>query len=183
MTDVPAASPPPRRAGPGTGSHPPRFPGRFAASRGFRRVAWAGIALVVVVSLAVGAAGDAGPESSADRVQRIASTLKCPECVGQSVGDSNSSRARAIRVEIARGVESGATDDEIVQGIVDRYGETVTLVPPGTGFAGLVWALPVLALILALAALGATFLRWRRSPVLHASDDDRALVEQARAQR
>jgi cytochrome c-type biogenesis protein CcmH/NrfF len=148
-----------------------------------RRAVWAAVALVVVVSLGVGATGDAGPETAADRVQRISSTLKCPECVGQSVGDSNSSRARAIRTEIARGVEAGATDDEIVQGIVDRYGETVTLVPPATGFAGLVWALPVLALVLALAGLGATFLRWRRTPIMHASDDDRTLVEQARSQR
>jgi cytochrome c-type biogenesis protein CcmH len=157
--------------------------GRDVRSRSMRRAAWLGIALVVLVSVGVGAVGDAGPETAAERVQRISSTLKCPECVGQSVAGSNSSRAQAIRTEIARGVEQGATDDEIVQGIVDRYGETVTLVPPGTGFAGLVWALPVLALVLALAGLGATFLRWRRAPVLHASDDDRALVEQARAQR
>jgi cytochrome c-type biogenesis protein CcmH/NrfF len=156
---------------------------RFVGGRAFRRVAWSGIALVAAVSLVVGASGDPAPETAAERVQRISSTLKCPECVGQSVGDSNSSRARAIRTEIARGVEVGASDDEIVQGIVDRYGENVTLVPPATGFAGLVWTLPVLALVLALAALVATFLRWRRAESLRASDDDRALVAQVRAQR
>jgi cytochrome c-type biogenesis protein CcmH/NrfF len=151
--------------------------------RPVRRAAWIAIAAVIVVSLGVGATGDPGPETAADRVQRISSTLKCPECVGQSVGDSNSSRARAIRLEIARGVDAGATDEQIVQGIVDRYGETVTLVPPSTGFAGLVWALPVLALVLALAGLGATFLRWRRAPNMHATDADRSLVEQARTHR
>jgi cytochrome c-type biogenesis protein CcmH/NrfF len=154
-----------------------------AGRRPVRRAAWVAIAVVAAVSLAVGATGDPGPETAADRVQRIASSLKCPECVGQSVGDSNSSRARAIRVEIARGVEQGATDDEITQGIIDRYGETVTLLPPATGFAGLVWVLPVLALVLSSAGLAATFLRWRRSPTMHASDDDRALVQQARSQR
>jgi len=50
-------------------------------------------------------------------------------------------------------------------------------------FGGLVWTLPVLALVIALAALAATFLRWRRQPVLHASEADKRLVEQAREGR
>jgi cytochrome c-type biogenesis protein CcmH len=156
--------------------------GRRARNAALRRAAWAAIALVATVSLVVAATGDPGPETSAERVQRIAATLKCPECVGQSVGDSNSQRARAIRAEIARGVDEGLTDGEITDGIVARYGDTVALVPPATGFAGLVWMLPVLALVLALAGLGAAFLRWRREPVLRASDADRSLVDRARAE-
>ena len=145
-----------------------------------RRAMWIAVAVVVAVSLVVGVTGDAGQETAAERVQRIASTIKCPECVGQAVSESNSGRARAIRDEIARQVDAGATDDQIVQSIVDRYGDSVTLVPPASGFGGLVWMLPVLALVLALAGLTATFLRWRRQPVLHATDADRELVEQAR---
>jgi cytochrome c-type biogenesis protein CcmH len=148
-----------------------------------RRAMWLAIAVVAVVSLGVGVTADGTPETAAERVQRIASTVKCPECIGQPVSESNSGRAQAIRLDIARQVDAGATDDQIVQSLVDRYGEGITLVPEATGFAGLVWALPVLALVLSSAGLGAAFLRWRRQPVLHASDADRALVERARSEQ
>lgn len=155
----------------------------MSGARPVRRAAWTAIALVALVSLAVGATGDPGPETAAERVQRIAATIKCPECIGQSVADSDSSRARAIIAEIGRGVDRGDTDDQIVQGILDRYGDQVNLTPPGTGFAALVWVLPVLALVLGLAGLAAAFWRWRNLPVRRASDDDRRLVEQARRGR
>jgi cytochrome c-type biogenesis protein CcmH/NrfF len=43
--------------------------------------------------------------------------------------------------------------------------------------ASLVWALPVVAVVVALFALGVAFRRWRARPGVEVSDEDRALVE------
>ena len=57
------------------------------------------------------------------------------------------------------------------------------LIPPASGFAGLVWILPVVVLIVALAGVSAALARWRRRARSTPSDDDRALVEQALRER
>ena len=67
--------------------------------------------------------------------------------------------------------------------IAATYGDQVQLIPPASGFAGLVWILPVVAVVVALVALSAAFARWRRTPDVAATDEDRALVEQALRER
>ncbi len=82
--------------------------------------------------------------------------MKCPVCRSQSVADSDVAAARAIRLEIARLVEDGRSGDQIRD--IDRRSPTArTCSSPrrATGFAGLVWILPVVALVVALAALSA----------------------------
>ena len=86
-------------------------------------------------------------------------------------------------MEIARRLEDGQSANEIRTAIADTYGEDVLLTPRSSGFDGLVWVVPVIALVIALAALSATFSRWRRSGTREATDADRALVEQALSDR
>ena len=148
-------------------------------SRTFRRWSWLAIAALVLVALVRNGVDDGPPRTIDERVQAIASTLKCPVCRSQSVADSEVAAARAIRTEIGRRVEAGEDDDAIRQAIADAYGEDVQLTPRGSGFAGLVWIVPVVGLVLALAALSATFARWRRRATTSASDADRALVDDA----
>ncbi len=148
-------------------------------SPAFRRWSWLAIVALVVVALVRNAVDDGSPRTVEDRVQAIAATLKCPVCRSQSVADSEVAAARAIRTEIERRVEAGEEDDAIRGAIADAYGDDVQLTPSGSGFAGLVWVVPVVALVLALAALSATFARWRRRPTAVTSDEDRALVDDA----
>lgn len=146
-----------------------------------RRLAWAGIGLVIVVALTVGGLGDPGPRTPQERVRSIGLTVACPQCDGQSVADSNATSAINIRGEIARQVQDGRTDDEIRESIAASFGDQVLLIPSRSGFAGLVWFVPVLVGVLALAALVAQFRRWKRQPSgPEPSDEDRALVERAR---
>lgn len=149
----------------------------------FRRWSWLVILALVVVSL-VRNAVDSGPAATEqERVREIASTMKCPVCRSQSVADSDVAAARSIRAEIARRIDQGEGDDQIRDAIAATYGDDVQLTPPRSGFAGLVWVLPVVALVLALAALTAAFARWRRTAPTTTSDADRELVERARSQR
>jgi cytochrome c-type biogenesis protein CcmH len=148
-------------------------------STGFRRWSWLVIIALVVVSLARNELDGGSPASADDRVRAIAQTLKCPVCRSQSVADSDVAAARAIRTEIAKRVDEGEGDDEIRDAIAATYGDDVQLTPERGGFSGLVWVLPVVALVLALAGLSAAFARWRRRVEVTTTDADRALVDQA----
>lgn len=152
-------------------------------SQRFRRWSWLVIVALVLVSLVRNAVDDGPPRTAEERVRAIAATLKCPTCRSQSVADSDSAAARSIRTEIARRVTEGQSADQIRTAIAATYGDDVQLTPAGSGFEGLVWFLPVLGLVLALAALTATFARWRRLPRSSATDQDRALVDQALRER
>src|SRR5690606_29052673 len=137
---------------------------------------------LVVVALIRAGVDEGAPRTDEERVQDIASTLKCPTCRSQSVAGSDSPAARAIRTEIARRVQDGQSSDQIRSAIEGTF-DDVQLVPGRSGVEGLVWVLPVVALVLGLAGVAAAFARWRRTPLTHASDADRALVEDALSER
>jgi cytochrome c-type biogenesis protein CcmH len=144
-----------------------------------RRAAWFVMAAIVVVTLARATFDDGPPRTTEDKVEAIAATLKCPVCRSQSVADSDVAASRAIRLEITKRVEEGQPASVIRAEIASTYGDQVQLLPPSSGFAGLVWIIPVVAVVVALVALSAVFARWRRTPDVAATDDDRALVERA----
>lgn len=145
------------------------------------RLAWAGIALVVVVALFVGASGDAGPRSNAERARDLAETIKCPTCRSQSAADSDAVAARAVRTEIARRIDAGESNGEIRAYFADRYGEEILLTPSRDGVSALVWALPVAGLVAASAGLVVVLRRWQRRTPQSPSDEDVALVESYRS--
>jgi len=144
-----------------------------------RRASWFVIAALVIVSLGRATFGDGPPRTTGEKVEAIASTLKCPICRSQSVADSDVAASRAIRLEITKLVEEGESASVIRAKIAATYGDQVQLIPPASGFAGLVWILPVVAVVVALVVLSAAFARWRRAPDVVATDEDRARVEQA----
>lgn len=126
------------------------------------RVSWLAMAVVLGIALTYGAVDEGRPSSLEDEVQAIATTIGCPTCGGQSVGESDAPASQAIRAEIERRLNGGASAAEIRGYFGSRYGEQILLTPSGSGVTGLVWALPVAAAILAGSAIGWAFLRWRR---------------------
>ncbi|HEY6698465.1 MAG TPA: cytochrome c-type biogenesis protein CcmH, partial [Acidimicrobiales bacterium] len=79
----------------------------------------------------------------------------------------------------AERIDQGASDDAIRDELVATWGESILLTPDSSGVGGLVWVLPVVALVLALAGVAYVFWRWRGTATVHASDADRALVDRA----
>jgi len=152
-------------------------------SRGFRRWSWLIIVALVLVALARTWIQHGPPRTDAERVHHLATTMKCPVCEGQSIANSDSAAAGAIRTEITKRVKQGQSDGQIRDAISATYGSSIQLTPSASGFAGLVWILPVVALVAALAVLSATFARWRRTTGTEATDADRALVDEALRQR
>jgi cytochrome c-type biogenesis protein CcmH len=141
------------------------------------RWVWLAMAVVLAVALVIGAQGRSGPMTEAQRVKHIASEIRCPTCRNQSAAESDAAAAKAVRDEIDRRVRDGQSDGEIVAFMVSRYGSDILLKPEGSGIASLVWVLPVVAVVVALAGLALAFRRWRARPGISVSDEDRALVE------
>ena len=132
------------------------------------------IAILALLWLAPAVASDA------DRTDALASELRCPDCQGLSVGDSQTAAAREIRRRIEELVSEGRTDDEVRAHFVDRYGEWILLAPTSP----IAWALPFVVLGLAVAGLAAWLVRRRPAPEAGPSIDEatrRRLHDEAEA--
>jgi cytochrome c-type biogenesis protein CcmH len=139
-----------------------------------------GAGLAVVVILAVLWLSP-GLTSDAARTDALAAELRCPDCQGLSVADSQTAAAREIRRQIAELVAADATDAEVRAHFADRYGEWILLAPTSP----IAWALPFALLIIGVAALGAWLSRRATGPAPEgeAVDDEvrRRLHEEAEA--
>jgi cytochrome c-type biogenesis protein CcmH len=143
---------------------------------------WVALAVVVVAVLAVGIARDTGPQTPEDRVDSITRRIACPICDGESVFESQNNASEALRNQVAELVsDNDLSDAEIVAFIETRYGARVLLVPKASGFDALVWVIPAMVFVGAVAGLAVAFRRWRTQAASNPepTDDDRALVESA----
>jgi cytochrome c-type biogenesis protein CcmH len=141
---------------------------------------WAALLLVLVALLTIGVTRDGGPRTQQDRVDSISKRLACPTCDGESIYESRSTAAEAIRVEVARQVALGVdSDQEVIESIDDAYAEPLQLTPDSSGFEALIWVLPVALLLMAMAGLVVAFRRWRHEGDEAATDEDRELVAAA----
>ncbi|MEO5678038.1 MAG: cytochrome c-type biogenesis protein CcmH [Acidimicrobiales bacterium] len=134
---------------------------------------------LLVIALAVAARPEVDRSEGA-RVQRIAQEVRCPTCRGLSAAESDAEAATAVKTFIRDRLRQGSGDAEIKAELADRFGPSILLRPPASGVSGLVWALPVAALVLAGGGLAYAFRRWRTRGLQTASDDDVVLVERAR---
>ena len=92
---------------------------------------------------------DAGLEA---RARAISSTLRCLVCQNESIDDSNADLAREIRLIVRERLVAGDTDEQVVQYLVDRYGEFVLLKPVFAPHTLVLWtAAPVVLVIGAIA--------------------------------
>lgn len=145
-----------------------------------QRVAWIAVIAAVAVALVVALGADPGAKATAaERADDIANRVRCPTCAGQSVAESAAPAAQAIKTEIRRRVEAGESSEEIEAFLEGRYGEDILLTPPRSGVGGLVWIIPVVAVVGSAAGLGVALRRWSRRSLAAATDADRAIVAAA----
>lgn len=146
--------------------------------------AWVLLVLVVAGFLAVGASRADGPSTPAERAEAIEQRVACPVCDGESVFESRNTASENIRNTIGQLVDEGELDDDEIIGVIESsFSGRILLVPEASGLDALVWALPVAALVCAVAGLVVTFRRWRREAASDEdpTDDDRSLVAAALA--
>jgi len=144
---------------------------------------WALMGMVAVGFLAAAASRPPTEGTSDERLFALAAQLKCQQCVGESVAQSQSAGAVQFREEIASQMARGRTDDEILSFFADAY-PGVLLNPPSSGVGALVWIVPVVVAALAALGLALTFRRWRSERTIHeVTPDEAARVAAALAER
>jgi cytochrome c-type biogenesis protein CcmH len=106
------------------------------------------------------------------RAEAIGTQLRCLVCQNESIEASDADLARDLRHVIREQVVAGATDRQIMQWMVARYGDFVRLRPPFDGVTALLWSAPALAL-----AAGVTILALSRR---RTAPSDPTLMEEER---
>lgn len=102
---------------------------------------------------------DAGLEA---RARGISKLLRCPVCQGENIDDSNADISRDLRLLVRERLLAGDDDDQVIDYVVDRYGEFVLFEPRARGANLALW-LAGPAMLLTGGAMAAVWLRKRRS--------------------
>ena len=85
-----------------------------------------------------------------ERARDISKDLRCLVCQNESIDDSNASLAKDLRILVRERVVAGDSDDEVLNFIVDRYGEFALLKPRSDGSNLILWLSGPLMLLIAL---------------------------------
>ncbi|WP_298969839.1 cytochrome c-type biogenesis protein [uncultured Roseobacter sp.] len=94
------------------------------------------------------------------RSRALDHALRCVVCQSESVASSNANWAEDARRTVRELVAGGATDDDVLDFFVARYGEFVLMSPRVNGSNWLLWAAGPLMLLLAMG-VGYGYLRGR----------------------
>jgi cytochrome c-type biogenesis protein CcmH len=129
-----------------------------------RAVALATLALGLALAAPAGAAP--APQTT---VNDIEDEVMCPIC-GTLLELSDSPQARREKVYVAKLVAAGKSKAEIKDALVAQYGKTVLAQPDASGFDLSAYLVPVLAILVAAAALAFSVARWRRDGKRSATD-------------
>ena len=103
-------------------------------------------------------------ESTDVRVRQLEEKLRCLVCQNQSLADSNAELAGDLRKQVREQVAAGRSDDQIVEFLVQRYGDFVLYEPAFKASTALLWIGPFVLLAAAAGFLVITLRRRRDAP-------------------
>ena len=112
------------------------------------------------------------------RYKKLIEELRCLVCQNQNLADSNAELAQDMRSLTYDMVKRGASEEEVVTYMVDRYGDFVMYRPPLRSSTYLLWAGPFIILVSAVVVLINIIRRKGREAVPEISADDIAKAEQ-----
>ena len=101
-------------------------------------------------------------EGDRERFLELTKELRCPKCQNQDIADSNAPIAADLRKEIFRMLGEGKDNQQIIDFMVDRYGEFVRYKPALNAKTALLWFGPAGLLFGGLVVI-AVIVRRRRA--------------------
>lgn len=87
------------------------------------------------------------------KVITLSNELRCLVCQNQTIADSNAELAVDLRNQVRKQLSEGKSDREILDYMVQRYGEFVLYRPPFNYKTVLLWAGPFVLLLIAMFML------------------------------
>ncbi|MFK4824075.1 cytochrome c-type biogenesis protein CcmH [Paenochrobactrum sp. BZR 588] len=82
------------------------------------------------------------------RARNLSAGLRCMVCQNESIDDSNAELARDLRILVRDRLTAGDSDQDVLEYVVDRYGEFVLLKPRFNSRTILLWGFPVVLLLI-----------------------------------
>ena len=102
------------------------------------------------------------------RFNRLIEELRCPKCQNNNLADSNSPLSVDLKDIIYEQIIAGASDDEIIDFLKQRYGDFIHYKPPVNASTWFIWFGPFILLF----AAGFTIIRFLKSKRDAAIADD-----------
>ena len=135
------------------------------------------LALALVLCAASVAAKEAAP-AAADpvlekRVMTLAEELRCLVCQNQTLAESNAPLAEDLRNQVREKMREGKSDKEVIDFLVERYGDFVLYRPPLKATTIVLWFGPFVLLALGFTVLQRSVRRRRQEADAEISEGDR----------
>jgi cytochrome c-type biogenesis protein CcmH len=115
------------------------------------------LALVLLTHTTLSHAQSAKPVAEDPALEKkvitLSNELRCLVCQNQTIADSNAELAVDLRNQVRKQLSEGKSDREILDYMVQRYGEFVLYRPPLNYKTVLLWAGPFLLLLIAMFIL------------------------------
>ena len=105
------------------------------------------------------------------RVMDLSNELRCLVCQNQTIADSHAELAIDLKNQVRAKLAEGMSDKDVIDFMVQRYGDFVLYRPPVKGSTWLLWFGPFLLLIGGVIVLGLKLAR-RRTPPETLPDSD-----------
>ena len=122
------------------------------------------LALLTALALANEAKSVAANPALEKHVMAIAEELRCLVCQNQTIADSSAPLAVDLKNQVREKIEQGMSDKDILDYMVQRYGDFVLYRPPVKVTTWLLWFGPFVLLIGGIVFLGLKLSRRRTQP-------------------
>ncbi|GGD34315.1 cytochrome c-type biogenesis protein [Sinisalibacter lacisalsi] len=114
------------------------------------------------------------------RAREISAELRCVVCQGENIDESNASIARDLRLLVRERLVEGDSNAQVIDFVVERYGEYVLMKPTTEGANILLWWAGPALFVIALLGAGA-YLRRRSTsaePAARLTSDEQARLDE-----
>jgi len=120
-----------------------------------------------------------------ERLQRVASELRCLVCQNQSIAESTAGLAVDLKQQALEQIQAGKSDEAIRSYMVERYGEFILYKPAFSASNAVLWGGPFVLLALVFVMVVKSLRRRQQTaePIKQATDVLRAAKLEERYKR
>lgn len=115
------------------------------------------------------------------RAREISANLRCLVCQNQSIDDSNAELAKDLRVLVRERITAGDSNEEVIDYVVNRYGEFVLLQPRFAFHTLILWLSPPIVLLIGIIGLFMAYRRRKATATVAATQTHATLSEDEKA--